>query len=859
MPSPLHAAAARCYQALLRVYPGEFREEYGRELRLVFRDRLQEHPTPAGVILNLLHACAGVLLEAPKEHCHMIFQDLKYAVRILRKEPLVTGAAAAILALGIGSTTLVYSIANGLLVRPLPYPEAERLVAVQEFRHDEPRFTQVPFRNFEDMRVRTRLLDDIAAYTENNRALRQGSEAEQVPVGAATAGLFRVLDVKPIHGRTFTSEEDVPNGPAVVVLGYDLWQRRYGSDPNVLGRSIQLGSRTMHVIGVMPAGFHFPQRAEAWVPLQANPANEPRTNYWLNAVARLKPGVSVQQASGEVRAMLDQIHTENPIANGGQIGRVVPFRDAVAGEYREAVVSLLVAVVFLLLIACANVSNLLLAKASVRKREMAVRTALGASRRRLIRQLVSESLMLGAVGGAAGLALAYVGVPALLSLIPIELPRWMDFSVDVRVLLFAVIISFLTSLVFGTAPALFVSRDVTEGLKEAGRGRTASVRQHLLRNGLVVAEVALSLTLLIGAGLMVRSFLAVRGQDLGYRPENVVTMQVAAPNKRELLRRLTTELESAPGVTSVVFASGIPLASMWGRSLTVEGYPVLPLKDAPSIFNVQTTPGYFRTLGIPLLQGRDFVEQDYDTQTVIVSESLARKYWTEGSAIGKRVRFGPPEDNEPWHTIIGVVADATNEAIKGGGRPNVYVPWNSSNQVPFLIARGSGDPLSLARTLKTRISAVDASFVVSRILSMDQVVTRATWRDRFFAVLFAVFAGLALMLASGGLYAVLAYSVSMRTHEIGIRMALGASATQVRLMVMRQGIVLAALGLLVGIMGATATSRLLKSQLYQVSPMDLQTYVAVVVMVVIVAVTASFLPSHRATRVHPMVALRQEP
>jgi putative ABC transport system permease protein len=575
-------------------------------------------------------------------------------------------------------------------------------------------------------------------------------------------------------------------------------------------------------------------------------------------VARLKPGITVEQASSEARGMLEHIHAEHPVANGGQAGRVVPYRDAVAGEYKEAMVALLVAVAFLLLIACANVSNLLLAKASVRKREMAVRTALGASRRRLIRQLVSESLMLGALGGAAGLTLAYVGVPALLALIPIELPRWMDFSLDLRVLSFAVVVSFLTSLVFGTAPAFFVSRDITAGLKEAGRGRTASLRQHLLRNGLVVAEVAMSLTLLIGAGLMIRSFLAVRGQDLGYRPENVVTMQVDAPNKREVLRRLTTEMESAPGVLSVVFASGVPLDSMWGRSLTVEGYPVLPLKEAPSIFNVQTTPGYFRTLGIPLLEGRDFVEQDYDTKTVIVSESLTRKYWSGQSAIGKRVRFGPPEDNEPWHTIIGVVADATNEAIKGGGRSIVYVPWNGTNQVPFVIARGSGDPMSVAQSLKARVSAVDPKIVVTRIRSMDQVVTRATWQDRFFAVLFAVFAGLALVLATGGLYAVLAYTVSMRTHEIGIRMALGASAAQVRSMVMRQGIILAGVGLVVGIVAASATTRLLKSQLYQVSPMDVQTYAAVVALMLLVALGASFLPSHRAARVQPMVALRQE-
>jgi putative ABC transport system permease protein len=582
--------AAKYYEALLRLYPGEFRQEYGRELCLVLRDRLQEHPSPAGLVMTLVHATAGVLFEAPKEHCEMILHDLKYAVRILRKEPLVTGAAVAILALGIGSTTIVFSIANGLLVRPLPYPNANRLVAVEEYKHDEPRFTQVSFLNFEDMRNRTRLLEDVAAYTENNRTLRHGSEAEQAPIGAVSSSLFRVLDVRPLHGRTFTGAEDLPNGPAVVVLGHDLWQRRYGGDPNVLGRSIQIGSRTMTVVGVMPAGFHFPQRAEAWVPLQANPANEPRTNYWLRVVARLKPGITVEQASSEARGMLEHIHAEHPVANGGQAGRVVPYRDAVAGEYKEAMVALLVAVAFLLLIACANVSNLLLAKASVRKREMAVRTALGASRRRLIRQLVSESLMLGALGGAAGLTLAYVGVPALLALIPIELPRWMDFSLDLRVLSFAVVVSFLTSLVFGTAPAFFVSRDITAGLKEAGRGRTASLRQHLLRNGLVVAEVAMSLTLLIGAGLMIRSFLAVRDKILGIGQRTLslcrwTRQQTGSP----------APADDGDGIRSRRPVRGVCLWCSIRQHVGAQpdggGLSCSATERGSVIFNVQTTPG----------------------------------------------------------------------------------------------------------------------------------------------------------------------------------------------------------------------------------------------------------------------------
>jgi putative ABC transport system permease protein len=845
--------------AVLHLYPAEFRDEYGRELRIVFRDRLRSHPGALSVLWTLLHALAGVLFEAPKEHSQMLLHDLKYAARVLRKEPLVTVAATTILALGIGATTLVFSFANALVVRPLPYPDQGRLIAVQERSENAPQFTTVSFPNFHDMRRRTTMLEDMAAYGESTRALRDDNGApEQIPFGFVSASIFRVLGVEPALGRVFTDKEDVPKGPPVVVLGYDLWQRRYGGNPAVLGRTVQTGSVKATVIGVMPAGFHFPERAEVWAPLQMDPLTSARTDYFLLVVGRLKPGVTLQQADTEIRAMMKQINAEHPVADGGKIGHAIDFREAISERYRDALLSLMCAVALLLLIACANVSNLLLVKASSRKREMAVRTALGASRRRLVRQLVTESLMLGVLGGICGVAVAAAGIPALLSLIPVELPRWMSFSMDLRVLAFAIGLSVLTSLVFGTAPAFFVSRDVSNGLKESGRGRTASMRQNLLRNGLVVTEVALSLTLLIGAGLMMRSFLALRTQDLGYNPDKVVTMRIASQNNREYLRRLQEELQSAPGVKSVAFASSVPLSSTWGRSLTVEGYPVPALKDAPSIFHTVVTPGYFQTLGIRLLQGRDFNEHDFNTKIVVVSESLARKYWPDGSALGRRIRFGPPQDNEPWHTVIGVVAQATNEEIRGGGRSNVYVPWNGEYDTSALIARGAVDPAQLAQTLRSRIMAIDRTAVLSRVLSMQQVVTRVTWQDRFFAVLFTVFASLALALAAGGLYAVIAYTVSMRTQEIGIRMALGASASQVRSWVMKQGIALTIIGLVVGVCAASAATRLLKSQLYQVSPMDATTYVSVVGVMLLVALAAAYLPARRATRVDPMIALRQE-
>jgi putative ABC transport system permease protein len=593
-----------------------------------------------------------------------------------------------------------------------------------------------------------------------------------------------------------------------------------------------------------------------------------RTDHWLKGIARLKPGVSVEQASDELQSMMEQINAENPVTSYGNIARALPFRAYVSSQYRLAVISLLGAVGFLLLIACANVTSLLLVKASSRAREMAVRAALGASRRRLIRQLVSESVLLGLAGGAAGLALTYAGLRPLLALIPITLPTWMHFEIDARVLGFALAVSLLTSVLFGLVPAFGASGvDLTEALKEGGRSATAGARRRLLRNGLVVGEVALSLALLVGAGLMVRSFLALRSQELGFKPDNVLTMQLSAPDTRYppgpkarvLLGRIQEEVQSLPGVTSVAFATGAPLDSQWGRSLTVEGYPVLPLKEAPMIQHTVVSPGYFRTLGITLLDGREFSDSDWDNPRVtIVDESLAKKYWPGESPVGKHVRFGPPEANEPWHTIVGVVRDVQNQYLSEPGNMSVYLPEGPRVVSLNLITRTDHDPLRVAAGIRSRVQQIDPDIAVSQILTEDQIIERASWPQRFFAVLFAVFAGLALVLAAVGLYGVLAYAVSLRTHEIGIRMALGATGRQVRGMVMRQGAGLVCIGLALGTIATYGLTRLLASQLYHVSASDPRTYARVTAVLLVTALLGSYLPAHRATRVDPVVALRDE-
>jgi putative ABC transport system permease protein len=866
--SKLQAGVLRLYRPFLWLYPAEFRDEYRRELCLAFVDRWREERTLVGLLSVWFHAIFGIFYQAPREHYHMIVHDLRYAFRILRKDLSVTAAAVLILALGIGSTTLVFSLANGLLLRPLPYPQPERIIAVTESSPKDPNeTTQISFPNYFDIRARARLLDDIAVFASAQWPIRGEGSAERVPGASVSDGIFRVMGLDPLLGRAISREDDLPSGPKVVVISEELWQRRYGRDPHILGRTIQIDEDRSTIIGVMPAGFHFPDRAEFWVPLQMDPAKAARTDYFLHAVARLKPGVSMEQATSELESLLEQIHRENPAVNNNWIARAIPIRDFVAGSYRKAVITLLVAVGLLLLIACANVCNLLLVKASSRVREIAVRTALGATRRRLLRQLITESLLLGLAGGALGVLLAYAGIPALLSLIPVNLPLWMNFSPDSRVLAFAVGVSLITTLGFGVVPAFgSFHADLTDSLKEGGRGGMSGTRSKFMRHGLVIGEVALSVILLAGAGLMIRSFLALRMQDLGFRPENVLSTSLDWPESRyhdgpparALLARLTSEVSSLPGVISTSFSSGAPLDDGWGRIFTIENHPV-DLKDMTFINHIVVTPGYFHTLAIPLLQGRDFTENDFDTpHIVIVGETFAKKNWPNESPIGKRLRFGPPKNNEPWHTVVGVVADAKHGAYKGEDRASVYLPYNPDITPNVLLVRTAGDPLLLQLALRSRIVTLDSDIVVSRLFSLEQIIARVSWQDRFLTVLFTAFAALAVLLAAVGLYATISYTVSLSTHDIGIRMALGASASRVRAMILRQGMTLAAAGLCIGIVVAFALARLLKTQLYSVSPNDPVTYIAVPIVLILVAALAAFLPTRRATRVDPVIALRHE-
>jgi putative ABC transport system permease protein len=865
MSSP--AQTLRLCRWLLCLYPAEFRDHFSQEVCLVFEDRLREHPGPAALALMYF----ALVFDACKEHYHMVRQDLIYTWRSMRRDKLASSIAVIVLALGIGASTTVFTLFNGMLLRPLPYPRQERIVYVEEVSHDASGLRgAVAYPNYLDMQARNRSLEAFAMFGSGLATIRGDFDAERVPAAFVTEPIFRVLGVAPLMGRTFTPEEDRPKGGDVVVLGEDLWRRKYGADPHILGKTITIGTDPTRIIGVMPRGFHFPDLAQLWLPAQMDTATNKRTDHGMEGIGLLRPGFSTGQAQSDLRAIMRQIVEENPTETYHQTVNLYAYRARDTKRVQPVLYTLLGAVGFVLLIACANIANLLLVKAAARKKEIAVRAAIGASRSRLVRQFVIESLVLGGLGAVLGAVFAFASVPALLSLVPdTTLPRWIAFPLDGRTLAFAIGVSLGTALLVGLAPAISGSRlNVADSLKEGGRANTGSAGGAWLRGALVIVEVSLSVVLLAGAGLMIRSFLNLHNQNIGFHAEHVTAFQTALPNSRypqgekaaQGVRGILEQLRAIPGVAAVAGASSAPLLGGWGRSLTVENRPLLSLKDAPLINHTVVTPGYFNTLGIPILEGRDFTDADAkDPRITIVDVALARQYWPNESPLGKRVRFGPPEDNEPWHTVVGVVGEARNQSVRAIRRHSVYLPYGEFRfaNLAYLVrtAPATPDPMPAVRS---RITTFDRTIAISGVVALQDAVDRSIWQERFFAMLLAAFGGLALLLAVAGLYGVLAYTVAQRRHEMGIRMALGASASQIRGMVLAHSGRLAGMGLLAGAIGALLLTRLLETQLYEIQPGDPATLAIVAILLGVAAMAASYLPARRATSVDPMCALRDE-
>lgn len=821
-----------------------------------------------------------------------LIKDLRYSIRMISKSPGFAIVAAITLALGIGANTVIFSAVNAVLLRPLPYPQPERLMMVWDANSQLGRDRDGPAPgNFLDWSERNEVFDSIAAWYKNSQTISGDGEAVQLNSASVSTEFFKVAGVQPALGRVFIPNEvsgarfnvadQYVGGDRIVVISHRLWQVRYGAAPDVIGRKITLENRDWEVAGVMPPDFVLPDgEVDLWVPWDIAssydqkrfPKGVPRDFRFLRVIARLDPGITREQAEANMESISADLAERFPDENRGWGVRLMPLYDDMVTGSRPALLVLLGAVAFVLLIACANVASLLLARASVRQREIAIRLSLGASRSHIIRQLLIESLLLALAGGVIGLVITYLGLGLLIGLAPANVPRIADASIDSNVLAFTLFVTIVTGLVFGLVPAWQSTKaDLGTALKEAGnRSSTAGVSHNRLRNLLVIGEVAIALVLLVGAGLFTRSFESVIKTDPGFDTENLLAARISLNRGSYKTRQQSTlyygnlieRLRAVPSVVSASAVTVLPMSEVgvdFDRPYWREGDPD-PAGDARQVGIRMATPDYLKTIGLPLKKGRWLAESDqFDTPRVIaINEALARETWPEGDAVGKRLIIDYLGGKYPYE-IVGVVGDARYYGLKREAVPEVFIPHA---QNPYLsmnvVIKTSSDPASLVDVIRREVLALDTGQPVHSILTMDQMINRWVAPDRFSMMLLGLLASIAMALAATGVYATLMYTVSRRTHEIGVRMALGASRSDVFKLVLKDSMKLILAGLTLGLAGAIALTRVVSGLLYNVSATDPATFLVVPLILATVALLASYIPARRAMRVEPMIALRQE-
>jgi putative ABC transport system permease protein len=815
-----------------------------------------------------------------------LIQDLRYGWRMFIRHRVVSAIAVATLALGIGANTAIFSVINAVLLKPLPFAAPERLVAIGSTgTNNRSNFGPISYPDFADFRAQQTTYQRMAAYHTRGLTLQTADGAVRLEGAVITSDLVPLLGINPMLGRAFRPEEDLAGGGRVVMLSNNLWRSRFDADPNIVGRSLALSGHSFTVAGVMPAGFQFPiqsQPVELWINMASEaeiPADAPqaaqRGNHYLSAIGRLKPGAAIEQAEAQLVTIAASLEKQYPDDNANHSARVRPVMDVMTGDVRDSLLVIFAAVGCVLLIACANVANILLARAANRRREIALRAALGASRWRVARQMLTESVLLALLGGAAGRLLAGFATDALIALNPANIPRIAESNLDWRALLFTFATATLTGIVMGLVPALQASKlDLNTVLKNGGRGASSGSAPFSARGALVVAEVAIAVTLLVGASLLIQSFARLARVKPGFNPGQLLTLRIGFPDglytTPEQLAgfhdRLMTGLQSLPGVSAYSTAAPAPMSGGTARvGFSVQGRPNPSGRRYP--YNTRLTlvgSDYFRTLGIPLRQGRDYTERDSlrSAQVVIINEAFAKAHFPNENPIGKRIdpSIGLDDRDPAMREIIGIVADSRSRSLSAAPEPEVYlhIPQVPALGSMTLMLRSQSDPMSLAAAARQEITKLDPNLPIYDIKPFDEYISDSVAQPRFNSALLGAFAGVALLLTAIGLYGVMAYSVTQRTQEIGIRMALGARPSDALRLIIGQGMTLVFIGVALGLGGAFAATRLIRGLLFDIGPTDPLTFASVAALITLIALLACYIPARRATKVAPMIALRCE-
>lgn len=861
----------RLYRALLHAFPSSFRAEYGEEMCAILVRRLREASGPLSVSAVWAGAFVDVLVNAARVHADVLRQDVRFTLRTFARAPGFTATAILVSALGVGATTATFSITDHVLIRPLPFAEPERLVKLWEAHRGYAR-TELSPPNYRDWKRMSTAFETMGVYRTLAANLVGEGDPERLEGASVTAEVFTMLGARPARGRLFTADDDREGAPGTVVLSHGLWMRRFGGDPGVPGRRVVLDGDPYTIIGVMPRGFHFPGRdAQLWTAMRFGPRDfEDRNNNYVYGVARLRRGVSLEQARADLRLVTARLEREYPKENAGTGATVIRMRDDVSRQARLLLAALFGAALCVLLIACTNLAGLLLARALARRKELAVRTALGAGRERLVRQQLTESLILAACGGALGMALAATATPLVARLVPNSLPIAETPSMDLRVLIFAVLATGLTGIGFGAVPALRASGDPEAGgLREGSRAGVGGHKDRL-RSVLVVAEVTASVVLLVSSGLLIRALWRLQRVDPGFQAEGVLTLRTALPwpkyettgARQRFYAQVLDEVRRLPGVSSAAYISFLPMATRGMlSSVQVPGRPEAP-GDVSSASLRFVTPGFFATLGIPIRQGRDVSESDGRESpfVAVVSESFVRRSWPDEEPLGRRFRIASQD-----RTVVGVVGDIRVRGLETASEPQVYLPSAQvadGNLIAYppkdLVVRSGADPVALVAAVRGIVAKADPQQPISNVRTLADIVGAETAPRAVQVRVLGSFAAVAVLLAGIGLHGLLALAVSSRTQELGVRIALGAQRGDILKLVLRQGLLLAAAGTAAGVVLAYAAGRALEALLAGISPRDGATFLGAVALAIAMTVAGSLLPALRAIRVDPLDAIRAE-